>query len=535
MNRVCYYTLGFAELNKQLFSRRELKKKVKMHNAKENVWGWEVDFTGARGKRDQIAKLEPWQITQFKNIWSEKEIFSNWKVPDQPFPGSSNWFCRVIDRRPWFDDAKKKGGCPEMAGLRNDDKIIITCHGNVDEDYCNVHYEDAYTNDYGWNLRSYIPIGPGQKDIEDNVVKYDVLADLIANNVPDSSVLSTIRVTLSMCLMGMSSEFNMKKSFGYKFAKSLSVKCKRDVEVRCRATALMTPDQSDMQEALGIHTAGSRLGVILDKSWTSQLIEKGLNSLNAFENSMFNLIFHGRGENIKVQNAQDERQILALQKQALWATLSWCASNTGLPAKRQSIESHIPNLLNSVDVLDLTTRLDNWINDKKDPIHTVKHSFWSGAKNNSLEWLKRFRDAISKNTVLKLPSEISNRYVNRSGQRWFDMRQITRLCENLLYWIIYESPGNKDTSYTFTKMHCEVCDVINQLNHSNFIFAAHDIMDKWIGDNSKLINHKNHDPKQPVDQTTNLRKRVVQMMKDLKANRKVDAWFSSSIKSRTAP
>lgn len=533
MKRVCYYTIGFAELNQQLFSRRKLNKNEKMHAANENVWGWDVDFSATRGKRGKLE--EQWQVDQFKKIWSEKAIFNDWDKDDKPFPGTANWFCRVIDRQPWFDNAKKKGGCPEMSGLRNDDKIIMTCHGNVDEDYCYVHTQKTYTNDYGWNMRSHIPLQGGQTDIENKKIKYDILADLIANNVPDSKLLSTITVTLSMCLMGMSSEFNMKKSFGYKFAKALSKKCGRNVEVRCRATSLITPDKSDMQEALGIHTAGPRLGAIPAGSWTQTLMSTKLNSLNAFENKIFNIVFHGNSDNIQVKNAQDDREILALQKQALWSTLSWCASNTALPAKRQSIENHIPTLMNAVDNTDLKNQLDVWINDNNDPLHTVKHSVLTGSKNNSLDWVKKLREDISLYRVPNLPSKISNRYTTRSGQEWFDIRQITRVCENLLYWIIYESPGKKGKPYNFTQIQDETCNIINELNHSNYVHAAYDILSQWIQDNVKAINHKDYDPLKAIDQTTSFRKSVVKMMKDLKANTKIDAWFSGSIKSETAP
>jgi hypothetical protein len=144
-----------------------------MHNANENVWGWEVDFSEAREKRGKGSKQ--WQDDQYMKIWSEEDIFDNWDKADKPYPGAANWFCRVIDRQPWFDDAKSKGGRPEMLGLQNGDKIIITCHGSVDEDYCTVHSEQKYTSDYGPNLRNYIALQGYYSNIEGNRSKHPTL------------------------------------------------------------------------------------------------------------------------------------------------------------------------------------------------------------------------------------------------------------------------------------------------------------------------------------------------------------------------
>lgn len=527
MERVCYLTLGFSEIRKQLWSRYRLVNVSTMHNAKTNLWAWQVDFKqkGSRHK-DAGHPVEAWQDTQAGHA-TEHSVFGQWmhegtggKIDLQV----ANWFCRVIDRNPWFDEAKVKGGCPEMAGLRHDDKIIITCHGNVDEDYCHVHTDrhDGGSKRNNWNMRYHIPLRKGvDRDIPGNKVKFSDLADLVANNLPSVKDLPVVHVTLSMCLMAMSSKYDVTKTFGYKFAKELARKASRPVEIRCRTTSLMTPSYSDMQEALGVSTAGNRINDELKTSHRKRLeafIGAEIVNIDSYMSGMMNFVFRaehrpgflGGTQTVTVESTQDAKRKFDLQKDTTIIILHWCAQKTSIAVKREDTLATADFVKICDDRLEIISHLTAWIERKGSSIHKTSSTF--GSSNNTLATVNSIVNDLKLDRVPQLPRALQNKYTDRNGQRWFEMRQSARICENLLYWL-----GAYDDSKIFEKpLAKEIAGIVNRVNLQNLRSEMIEVLTKWLADKNQCINQAEY---------KDLKSKVEKMKASVFLNEKVDAWF----------
>jgi hypothetical protein len=468
-NKVIYISLGFQELESQLYSRVANVDFVRRADRDHYL------FTTVDKTNPAISMLRgstPCERTVLKTIYESPFPTAN-KAMDPDW----DWSARYIIT----NAAKKDGlnaGFSEFEYVGENTKIIITGHGKTDSSYLYTHifqnrndpnksaYYDYWT--YKTDRKDFIVANEGRISLSD-------LAEIIQVNLKKhnpnyrSSIESPLHISLSSCLMAFTNSYDPKNAGA---AKLLTALMKRGItaEIRARVTSATTPNGADEQERMGLGTGA--IGRILASDWGDQT------KRNAFKDKIYKI--GGRTQSLKmlqthkergynftykwesktkmtVTESSDKTNSEGRNKEQIIMNLYYIAYRTNIGDKRQEILSKIQKytetkadpvdsskelpVMNTADIMD---DLHLWVNNRGAQIHST--GALSFGKANSVKVIGNMIDEYTKGQEI---SPYRENHGNLTNSFLF-MRQKVTILENL-YLLAYRTNLNDKQNEILTK------------------------------------------------------------------------------------
>lgn len=476
-DRVIYISLGFAELEQQLYSRQDGVVFV----GKDERDHYLFRTTMNRGK------------TAFPGLNSKsghKSIYRS-NIVAKPLDSEWNWSARYIITNTALKDGLD-GKYNEFIGANENTKIIITGHGDVEVNCIYAHYG----ND-SWCYNHYL--SQDKKDINyldkkdflrNRIISFSDLAKLISKNLETyspaytSSINRPLHISLSSCLMAFTSGYDPKKSGAAKFLAELK-KNGIFAEIRARATSAITPREEDTQVPMGLGT-GKVPGLInRDKNSPDATIKARAKKFGLISNTpikshkirSFNFTYKWiSNTEMTVTDSSDSRSFSQIQKDQVITNLYYIAYRTNIEEKRGEILGNVA-LIRMMEFPEIIRHLNRWVNDRGAQIHKTGFLYYGTA--NSVKVIKGMIDELQRDVAVS-PYLEENKNLSTA---FLFMKQKVAILENLYY-------------LAYTTEVVEKCDEI--LNRAGQIQLMEDglyvssLLEDWLDDKKSAIYKNSH-------------------------------------------